>query len=209
MRLGIALIGSAAAAATCATMQADARPPRPPCGSYPNTVVANAHVKVFRIGFRRETIRRPAGFYACDERSRRVRLIGPHDVDVRPIRLIRLGGRYVAYEYHSCYRINCSHYMARLNVRSGQKRTYDEPPIGQSEADDALDLDVTARGNVVWIRAVTNPAAPRFDVVRWDGTGVTVLDSGPLNEIEPKSLAISGRRAYWFAGGQPRSAIVD
>jgi hypothetical protein len=209
MRLTTALIASAIATSIWGTAEAGARPQRPPCGSYPNTVVANAQVKVFRIGFRRETIRRPAGFYACDVRSRRLRLIGPHDVDVRPIRLIRLGGRYVAYEYHSCYRINCFHYMVRLNVRSGHKRTFNEPPVGQSEADDALDLEVTPRGVVVWIRSVSSPAVQRFDVVRWDGTEVTVLDSGPLNEIYPKSLAISGGRAYWFAHGQAVSAIVD
>jgi hypothetical protein len=81
--------------------------------------------------------------------------------------------------------------------------------IGQSEADNALDLEVTARGTVVWIRAVARPDVQRFDVVRWDGTEVTVLDSGPLNEIQADSLAISGGRAYWFASGQARSAIVD
>jgi hypothetical protein len=209
MRVAAALIAGAIAASTCATTQADASPPRPRCASYPNTVVANGQVKVFRIGFRRATVRRPEGFYACDVRSRRLRYLGEDDPDAGGVRLIRLAGRYVAFEYHLCFTIYCVHAIVRLNVRSGDQRAFDEPPIGQSEADNAPDLEVTARGSVVWIRAVTTPGAQRFDVVRWDGAKVTVLDSGPLDQIDPKSLGISGRRAYWFAGGQARSAVVD
>lgn len=201
---------SAAAVPALATTQVDTRPRRPPCGSYPNTVIANAYARVFRIGFRRETIRRPEGFYVCDVRSRRLRYLGGYFPDEGGgTRLVRLAGRYVAYEDHSCYRIYCLHAITRVNVRSGHRRWFNEPPIGQSEADDALDLEVTARGNVVWIRAVTNPAAPRFDVVRWDGTEVAMLDSGPLDQIDPDSLAVGGGRAYWFAGGQARSAVID
>jgi hypothetical protein len=209
MRLGAVLIASAVAVLTVPGTHADARPKRPPCASYPNTVTANAHVRVFRIGFRRETIRRPAGFYACDVRSRRLRILGAYEPDSGGTRLVRLAGRFVAFENHTCFTIYCVHAIVRVNMRTGRRHAFDEPPIGQSEADDALDLEVTARGNVVWIRAVTNPAAPRFDVVRWDGTEVTVLDSGPLDQIQADSLAISGRRAFWFASGQARSAIVD
>lgn len=204
-----ALMAVVIAASTCTPTHADARSQRPPCGSYANTVVANRHAKVFRIGFRRETVRRPAGFYVCEVRSRRLRFLGVNERDSGGIRLVRLAGRYVAFEDHSCYRIYCRHAVIRLEVRSGRKQWFNEPPIGRSEADLALDLDVTRRGSVVWIRAVDSPDVQRFDVVRWDGREVTVLDSGPLDQVEPDSLAVSGRRAYWLVGGQARSAIID
>ena len=62
---------------------------------------------------------------------------------------------------------------------------------------------------VVWIRALVSPVERRFELVRWDGAATSVLDSGPLEDIEAESLAISDGRAYWFARGQAMSAVVD
>jgi hypothetical protein len=70
-------------------------------------------------------------------------------------------------------------------------------------------LELTRRGTVVWIRSVARPDVQRFDVVRWDGDAATVLDSGPISDIQGESLAISGGRAYWLARGQAMSAVVD
>jgi hypothetical protein len=107
------------------------------------------------------------------------------DRDAGGTRLVRLAGRYVAFDNHTCFTIYCVHALVRADVRSGRRRSFDEPPIGQSEAGPALDLEVTERGTVVWIRAVANPAAARFDIGRWDGTEVSVPDSGPLSEVRP------------------------
>jgi hypothetical protein len=101
----VAGIASVIVVAAVATQQADASPKPPTCDSYPDTVVANGQVKVFRIGWRRATVRRPEGFYACDVRSRRLRFLGSDAVDARDVRLIRLAGRYVAFEYYSCHTI--------------------------------------------------------------------------------------------------------
>jgi hypothetical protein len=208
VRLIAALIASATAASTCATAQADARSQRPPCRSYAHTVIANAQVKVFRRPYERDTARRPSGFYACDRLSRRLRYLGENASDIFDhgggTQRIRLAGRYVAYEDRPCSKIECDESIVRVNVRSGKRLRFVEP----ADIGPARDLELTRSGVLVWIRG-GRPSDQRYEVVRWDGSTITVLDSGALNDVDWESLAISGGRAYWFARGQAMSAIVD
>jgi hypothetical protein len=208
MKLTAALIASTVAASVCATAQADARSQRPPCRSYAKTILANAQVKVFRRPFERDSARRPSGFYACDRRSRRLRYLGENADDIFDYgggtRRIQLAGRYVTYEDRPCSRIECAESIVRVDVRNGARRRLVEP----ADTEAARDLALTRGGVVVWIRGA-RPNDLRYEIVRWDGTTITVLDSGPINDVHRESLAISGGRAYWFARGQAMSAIVD
>jgi len=93
----------------------------------------------------------------------------------------------------------------RVDVRSGQRRRLREP----SDDVQAYDLELTASVIVVWIRVSgTSATQVRFEIARWDGSSTTVLDSGPVGDVRGDSLAVSGGRAFWFARGQPQSAVV-
>jgi hypothetical protein len=164
-------------------------------------------VRVLRLPLAQSTLRRPPGYYACRRGTRRLYEIGSFDRDSGGVRRIRLAGRYVAFEHRPCGSGACAEATIRLNVATGQRRV-----LREQEPNDTLpvlDLELTRRGTVVWIRALVNPAGQRFEVVRWDGAAASVLDSGPLEDIQAESLAISDARAYWFAHGQAMSAIVD
>jgi hypothetical protein len=178
------------------------------CGKLGRTFLANASVRVLRLPFAQSTLRRPPGYYACRWGSRRLYEIGSFDRDSGGVRRIRLAGRYVAFEDRPCSSAACAQATIRLNVATGQRRVRsdNEPP---NDTLPFLDLELTRRGTVVWIRAMVNPLEQRFEVVRWDGAAASVLDSGPLDDIQAESLAISAGRAYWFAHGQAMSAIVD
>ncbi len=189
------------------TPSADSRTRRAPCQSYPKTVVANAQVKVFRVSLDRDSVRRPAGLYACHVGSRRVHFLGQDrsasDEDPGEVRRLRLHGRYIALEERNCSRIECDESMVRLNVRNGNRRRLAEP----KHISQALDLELTKNGVLVWIRG-ERPGVG-FEVVRWDGKTLTVLDSGRRDEIRGDSLAISGGRAYWFARNRPMSTTIE
>jgi hypothetical protein len=177
------------------------------CGKLGRTYVANGSVRVLRLPFEQSTLRRPPGYYACRWGSRRLYEIGEFDRDWGGVRRIRLAGRYVAFEDRPCASGGCAEATIRLNVATGQRRVLSEKEPNDTAP--VLDLELTRGGTVVWIRALVNPAGQRFEVVRWDGATASVLDSGPLDEIQAESLAISDGRTYWFAHGRAMSAIVD
>lgn len=87
------------------------------------------------------------------------------------------------------------------------------PPDGDTSFsyDDAdpgvTDLELTSQGGLAWIVAGRPNRDDYFYVQKADGTGRAVLDEGTA--IEPRSLAISGRRIYWMSGGTPRTAVLD
>jgi hypothetical protein len=177
------------------------------CGQLGHTFLANGSVRVLRLPFAQSTLRRPPGYYACRWGSRRLYEIGSFDRDSGGVRRIRLAGRYVAFEDRPCASGGCAEATIRLNVATGQRRA-----LSEKEPNDTLpvlDLELTRAGTVVWIRAPVDPAGQRFEVVRWDGAAASVLDSGPLQDVQAESLAISDGRAYWFARGQAMSAVVD
>jgi len=177
------------------------------CEKLGKTFLANESVRVLRLPYEQSTLRRPPGYYACRVGTRRLFEIGEFDRDSGGVRRIRIAGPYVAFEDRPCGSGGCSEAIIRLNVRSGQRRVMSEQE--PNDTNPALDLELTRRGIVVWIRSVVRPDVQRFDVVRWDGATTTVLDSGPIGDIQGESLAISGGRAYWFARGQAMSAVVD
>jgi hypothetical protein len=177
------------------------------CGKLGRTYLANGSVRVLRLPFAQSTVRRPPGYYACRRGSRRLYEIGSFDRDSGGVRRIRLAGLDVAFEDRPCSSGGCAEATIRVNVATGQTRV-----LSEKEPNDTLpilDLELTRGGTVVWIRALVNPAGQRFEVIRWDGAAVSVLDSGPLEDIQAESLAISDGRAYWFAHGQAMSAVVD
>jgi hypothetical protein len=177
------------------------------CGKLGRTYLANGSVRVLRLPFAQSTVRRPPGYYACRRGSRRLYEIGSFDRDSGGVRRIRLAGLYVAFEDRPCSSGGCAEATIRVNVATGQRRV-----LSEKEPNDTvpiLDLELTLGGTVVWIRALVNPVGQRFEVIRWDGAAVSVLDSGPLEDIQAESLAIGDGRAYWFARGQAMSAVVD
>jgi hypothetical protein len=199
-------LASAVAVAAFAVNQAEAHA-GVRCGKLGRIFLANASVRVLRVSFAQSSLRRPPGYYACRRGSRRLYEIGGFDRDLGGVRRIRLAGRYVAFEDRPCGPGGCGEATIRLNVATGQRRVLSEK--APNDTLPALDLELTRGGTVVWIRALVNPAGERFEVVRWDGAAASVLDSGPLDDIQAESLAISAGRAYWFAHGQAMSAIVD
>ena len=67
---------------------------------------------------------------------------------------------------------------------------------------------MVASGSLVVIETRSNSCGSEatYSVVKVEATGPTTLDSGP--DIDPRSLAVGGGRAYWMRGGQPQSATV-
>jgi hypothetical protein len=70
------------------------------------------------------------------------------------------------------------------------------------------DLELSSEGAVAWIVSGRPDDDDYFYVQKTDGTadGQVVLDEGAA--IDPRSLAISGRRIYWTNGDQVRSAVL-
>lgn len=174
---------------------AEAKPKRD-CRTLGKTVAANAQARVF--------YRIPSGgggrkYYACDVRHRRTRSIGtaggPGD-GISPS--IALAGRHVAYEDITCERDgNCSGTVYRLNVVSNREQTV---AVMDRAAPPATDLEMTSSLVVYWIRRT----AEGYGVTRATPGDVRTLDNGP--GVEPRSLAVAWRRAYWLVDGAPRSA---
>ena len=166
------------------------------CRTSGKTYAANADVRVLYF-------LDPGGggrtFYACDVRAKRRRILGAYygpDGGITP--KIALVGRYVAYEDIICDRDgSCSGSVYRLDVV--RDRTY-VVEVTDSGALPAKDLAMSSTHAVYWIRRT----AAGFAVVRGASGDVRVLEDGP--GVEPGSLAVKGRRAYWTTAGQPRSS---
>lgn len=87
-----------------------------------------------------------------------------------------------------------------------------QPPHSESwRYDDrepgVTDLELTSQGALAWIASGAPNRDDYFYVQKADGAGRAVLDEGPA--IDPRSLAISGRRIYWTNAGEPRTAVLD
>jgi hypothetical protein len=129
----------------------------------------------------------------------------PAGRDYASVRRIRLVGRYVAFESRPCGSGGCAEAIVRVDLARARSRALSEPEPENTSP--ALDLELTSRGTVVWIRRYVLHDR-REEVVRWDGEEAVVLATAAPDVIARNSLAVSGGRAYWTEGASPRSATL-
>ena len=85
-------------------------------------------------------------------------------------------------------------------------------PPGQRYAYDALDLVVNGRGSLAWIIATTvSPSGggsqSDYRVLRSDGSGEAVLLDAS-DQIDPRSLELTGSTLRWINDGRARTATL-
>lgn len=188
----------AGAAATLAIAGAPAessrRPPR--CFTDGATILANDVARIYRRGSRTSFVA-----YGCYYRSGRAVRLSEFDEQISGFRSPRLAGRFLAANEYLCNKNDCADAVGVVDLRSRRNVRGIRPSTRVA----TTDLEVTRGGSLAVIQQMgTGTGGRSYEVKALVGSGETVLDSG--TDIDPESLALSGSRAYWFKGGQARSA---
>ncbi|MGI8592821.1 MAG: hypothetical protein ACR2ML_00335 [Solirubrobacteraceae bacterium] len=152
-------------------------------------------------------------------------LLGGGDCDtdgLGGVGAFRLLDRYVAYSATTCNIDQAKAHVRVRNLRTGAKPiVVDASPSFRDMLDIGRyfvsDLELKANGSVAWIVKLDIEGVPRIREVRkTDGTVAknamgfrdqsVLLDSG--DQIDSRSLALSGLSLSWTNGGMGRSASV-
>ena len=158
--------------------------------------------KLLMADGRSKVVKRDGVYRAC--RNGRRFWMGADDGVAGDVLEIALAGRFVAWERAVCGKgSTCIGAILVRDLERGTRRSFSIPD-GQRTADD---LVVTRSGSVAWIRLGRAELPNNREVRAADATGERVLDQG--DQIDPRSLAISGRRIYWMSGGAPRSELLS
>lgn len=171
------------------------------------TLAGSAQVRVYQRGRSR--------VFACDRRSGRTRFLGDRgDIefsDVESLSVIRVTGRFVAYEHGAgCSRHtgDCAARVSVLHVRSGRyahRLTVSDPRLaGEPESQLPRVRDLQLRGNGSAAVIIGPNEARELEVWTLDSQGRTRVDRGV--DVEAGSLAVNRRWVYWRRAGAAYSA---
>jgi len=174
---------------TLSAAQASAAPKRQSCATVGTTIDASSYARVYRS----------RGFaYACLRDGRRRQIGAARDDTYTGLYIYRLAGRFLATDELVCLRgVDCT---ASLEVRDLVSGRVLRSAQVDDDANEILDLVVTSKGEVAWIRS--NNVVRQ--VLKLDASGPpAVLDEG--NDIAFSSLSLAGNRLYWMHGDGPRT----
>ena len=126
-------------------------------------------------------------------------------------RTLRIAGRFVAFDSGGYDKNEPLIYLSVIDALSGKRVQAgealaggEEPPDGRADKG-ITDIELRPNGSVAWI--VQNPfRSPPLYEVNIIGKDVRNADLG--DDIEPRSLALSGSTLYWTRGGVPRSTAL-
>lgn len=176
-------------------LPAHAARPRYRCASSGHTITADAKVRVFRVG--------PSDdyrVYACFRHGGKVRHLGhfapgagANEFD--GIQIVRVAGRFAAYEDATCDHTGCGGEFKVIDVRTGAVHYHALIPSGDFEI---RVLVMNARGSAAWSR--------RYSVTKFEARHAVVLDGGP--QISPDSLTLHGSCLSWQSGNTTKTATL-
>jgi hypothetical protein len=201
----------AAVVATLAPPAANpqARPAKPACSHKGSrTVLATDQARIYRQTGRTESGDLEYLLRGCLYRTNRRVLLaeGSGDGLFEQVESLRLAGRFAAFGVTGSIKaLTLGSAVRVVDLRRRKRR--DAAP--RQNPFKTFDLELKRNGSVAWIAgprpgfAATGP----FQVFKTDASGrQLLLASG--DDIDPRSLALSGSHVYWTQGGAPFSALL-
>jgi len=172
---------------------------------------ASAETVVYR---RRPRPRNP-GTYGCARSVGRNRWLGDGRGFERFLGPLALSGEKVAYGltlYENSRGDLGEHRVRVLNLRTGRLvfqagATALPDPETPRGAFGVRDVALTRGGAVAWIAGDVNTVPTTFEVWVADRSGTRMVARG--QDVSPTSLAVSGNRVYWHAGGAAVATTVS
>jgi hypothetical protein len=152
---------------------------------------------VFRIGW-------PDDYrvYACVKHGRggKVRRLGSYTLgpganEFDGIDIVKVAGRFAAYESATCDHTSCSGEVRVLDMRTGTVVHHSLIPQGDFEI---YVLVLRASGSAAWSRT--------YSVTKVESGRLVVLEAGSL--IDGYSLALHGSQLSWLSGGKTKTATL-
>jgi hypothetical protein len=176
------------------------------------TLLASAAGRVYRVHAHSARQRT----YVCDVRSGRSHYLGDRltfsggGTDF-VVGHYRLAGHYLGYSYDESGMEDYTTVRV-MDIRTGRLR-HNADGITQLGTPDfnqkpgVTDLELRPSGDVAWIARNIYVQPMRLEVFKLDAQGRTLLDA--KSQIDPNSLAISGKRIYWTTGAQVQGAAFS
>jgi len=172
-----------------------------PCRS-PGKVIAANKVAQLTLSLGTSDKDPPLGYHACSKGHRSRYLGEPGVPDDGGITVVPdLSGRFVRIGSQRNGKGGCVGTVRSLALDTGRNagEILDSTVCGQT----IIDVQVTSRGLLFWSQTFADgTAAIRRTDRRWV---TTLLDSGAA--VDPTSLAVTDRRAYWTTNNQARFAL--
>jgi hypothetical protein len=174
------------------------------------TIAQSSLARVFRLGGRS---------YGCLFSANRAYRLGDlatnesYPDTVRLGSVVRLAGRFVAYEIRRVGRGDSEYEVFVRDLRTGAIRRHPKPyeqlAVPSEEPDAGVtDIVLNARGSVAWIVRNISSSPVRLEVRKADSTSSSTL-LGAGTEIEPASLSISrDGTLHWIDGGVTRTGTL-